>query len=345
MPNCTLLPATHCVEDSFRTSEYRAGVAEADCSACASTVSVAAMHEASDKPAADLVKKEIALARLSLLRRVMMVAALLAGCAIAYGIVLAQFDLSKGPDEAEFGAPASDARVNLYLQPIQIDAVNDSMQVRISVVPLPGASSTISDRDFLVNIQRGKQVEHVQVRATQPFPEVTFDFDLDGGNIRDYPLDRYVSAMTLTASEPVKDGTERSLPIHVTAWEGILGYSVKAQAIATPRPNELQLQFAIRRTGAVSFFGMAIYGAMIVMTFCALIIGSLVFAGIRRIEVTLVGALGAMIFALPALRNALPGAPPLGVRADILIFFWAELAAIIALCLFVAAWARQGARP
>ena len=82
---------------------------------------------------------------------------------------------------------------------------------------------------------------------------------------------------------------------------------------------------------------------MIVMTFCALILGSLVFLGVRRIEVTLVGALGAMIFALPALRNALPGAPPLGVRADMLIFFWAELGAIIALCLFVAAWARRDA--
>ncbi|MGA7085071.1 MAG: DUF4436 family protein, partial [Pseudolabrys sp.] len=64
------------------------------------------------------------------------------------------------------------------------------------------------------------------------------------------------------------------------------------------------------------------YSAMLVMMVCALTISSLVFLGLRRIEVTLIGALGAMIFALPALRNALPGAPPLGVRADILIFFF-----------------------
>jgi hypothetical protein len=80
------------------------------------------------------------------------------------------------------------------------------------------------------------------------------------------------------------------------------------------------------------------------MMLCALIIGSLVFVGIRRIEVTLIGALGAIIFALPALRNALPGAPPLGVRADIFTFL-AELGAVIALCLFIAAWARGGAPP
>ena len=85
---------------------------------------------------------------------------------------------------------------------------------------------------------------------------------------------------------------------------------------------------------------------MIVMMFCASVIGTPSLCGRPAcIEVTLVGALGAMIFALPAVRNALPGAPPLGVRADILIFFWAELGAIIALCLFITAWARQGARP
>ena len=185
----------------------------------------------------------------------------------------------------------------------------------------------------------------MQIRAGQPLPEVTYDFDLNGGNVSDYPLDRYMALITFAASERTQDGSEKSLPIHVTAWEGILGFSTKAQSVGMQQPDELQLQFAVRRTGAVSFFGIAIYGAMIVMTFCALILGSLVFVGVRRIEVTIVGALGAMIFALPALRNALPGAPPLGVRADILIFFWAELGAIIALCLFIAAWARRGAQP
>jgi hypothetical protein len=270
---------------------------------------------------------------------------LLIGCAVVYGIILARIDLSKGPGETELGAPVGQARVNLYLQPIQIDPVNESMHVRISVVPLSDAKVTIADRDFVLKVQRGKQVEHVQIRAGQSLPEVSFDFDLHDGDVRDYPLDRYVSRMTLAANESAQNGAERSLPIHVTAWEGVLGFDVKAKSTATQQSDELQLQFAVSRTGAVSFFGLAIYTAMLVMMLCALIIGSLVFLGIRRIEVTLVSALGAMIFALPAVRNALPGAPPLGVRADILIFFWAELGAIIALCLFIAAWARRGAQP
>jgi hypothetical protein len=307
------------------------------------------MDEAASKRPADAESGAIPHARLSpLLRRALVLAVLLAACAVAYGIMLAQFDLSQGPEEVEFGASASEARVRLYLQPIQIDAANDSLQVRISVVPDPTlaeAAATIADRDFLLKIRRGKQLEHVPIRVNQPLPEVTFDFDLEGGNVSNYPLDRYVMTMTLAASERAGDGSEKPLPIRVTAWEGLLGFHVKGRAAPSQRPGELQLAFAVRRTGAVSFFGIAIYGAMIVMGLCALIIGSLVFVGMRRIEVTLAGTLGAMIFALPALRNALPGAPPLGVHGDILVFFWAELGAIISLCLIIAAWARRGAPP
>lgn len=304
------------------------------------------MPRTSLKQAADVIRKKRPQERLSSpLRRALTLAALLIACAVVYGIILSHFDLSKGAGETELGAPAGQARVNLYLQPIQIDAVNESMQVRISVVPLSDAKATIADHDFILKIQRGKQVELVQIRAGQSLPEVTYDFDLHDGNVRDYPLDRYISLMALAANERAQDGAGRPLPIHVTVWEGVLGFDVKARSIATQQPDELTLQFAGSRTGAVSFFGLAIYAAMFVMMFCSLTIGSLVFVGVRRIEVTLIGALGAMIFALPALRNALPGAPPLGVRADIFIFFWAELGAIIALCLFIAAWVREGAQP
>ncbi|MFE0754515.1 DUF4436 family protein [Inquilinus sp. NPDC058860] len=307
------------------------------------------MEDVSDKPAGDAAGGEIPRAlSASPLRRAIVLAVLLAGCAIAYILILARFDVSSAPAETEFGAPAGEARVRLYVQPIEVDPVNDSVQMRISVTPDPSlasAATATADHDFLIRIKRGKQIEHVQIGAGQPLPEVTFEFDLEDGNVRDYPLDRYGSAMTLAASERNPDDSEAPLPIRVTVWEGLLGYTVKAQQAAAETAGDLQLQFAIRRTGAVSFFGIAIYGAIVVMALCALVIGGLVFIGMRRIEVTLAGALGAVIFALPALRSALPGTPPLGVRADILIFFWAEIGAIIAFCLFVSAWARRGPRP
>ena len=62
------------------------------------------------------------------------------------------------------------------------------------------------------------------------------------------------------------------------------------------------------------------YGAMLVLGCCALAIGVLTFTDVRRAEATLIGALAAITFALPVLRNALPDSPPLGVAADMWVF-------------------------
>jgi len=281
-------------------------------------------------------------------RRTLQIATMLVVCALVYGLVLVRFDVAEEPGEQQFGVSANEARIALYLQPMAVDPVNETMQMRISVLPARStgdAPITVADRDLVLLVNRSGNTERVQIRANQPFPEATFSFDLNDGSIRDYPLESYVSPIHLACFELGQEGKGTALPTHVTSWEGVLGFGVHGQEVATPRAGELQLRFIVNRTGAVEFFGLLAYCGMIVLAVCALTIGTLVFVGIRRVEVTLVGALGAIVFALPAIRNALPGAPPLGVRADVLVFFWAELAAVIALSLFIAAWARRGAQP
>ena len=100
-----------------------------------------------------------------------------------------------------------------------------------------------------------------------------------------------------------------------------------------------------RRPAAQVFFAFVLFAAIILLAGSALTIGGLAFLGVRRVEAALMGALGAMVFAVPALRNVLPGAPPLGVRADAFVFLWVQLAVILGLTLFVATWARTGPRP
>ena len=283
-----------------------------------------------------------------LLRKLARLVALLLCCAAIYALVLSRFELAQRPQEVNFSASSGEGQLRLYLQPIQIDPGNASLQIKISVIPDPSqpeAADAIADRDLVLKVRRGKQIEHVRVRANQPMPEVTYEFDLDEGDIRDYPLDRYLSDLTLLAEYPQQDGTIQPVRVHATVWQALMGFNVSVRQIAEPRVGGLHLQFEVHRTGAASFFGLAIYAAMIVMALCALTIGSLVSVGVRKIEVSLAGALGAIIFALPALRNALPGSPPLGVRADVLVFFWAELAGIVALCLVVTAWVHRGAKP
>jgi hypothetical protein len=100
----------------------------------------------------------------------------------------------------------------------------------------------------------------------------------------------------------------------------------------------------VTRNGAFALFALCAYGAMLVLAGCALAIGILTFADVCRPEATLIGALAAIAFALPVLRNAMPGSPPLGVSADMWVFLWTELAVVLALVLIVFKWARAGFR-
>lgn len=277
-------------------------------------------------------------------RRVAVVAAIFAVVLFAYGALLSRFDVFERSGEQSFGAAAGEAHVRVYVQPITIDPVNDAMQMRISVAPQNAGKgeSAAPDQNFVLIVRHGLETEKIQMSPDQARPEATFALDLSDGSVNEYPLDHFRAEIALSCFEA---GSNTALPILVTSWERIVGYTVRATPIKTSQANEVWLGLDVRRTGATKFFGVAAYGAMAVMAFSALTIGTLVFVGFRKIEVTLVGAVGAIVFALPVLRNALPGAPPLGVSADILVFFWAELTAVIALGLFVIAWARRGPGP
>jgi hypothetical protein len=280
-------------------------------------------------------------------RRSLLIFAILTIGAICYAFVVDQFNIAEEPSEQQFGVALDKADIALYLHFISIDPYNETMQVRISVLPSrtgDAAPVTVADRDLMLMIRRGDYTEQVRIVAKHPFPDLSHDLDLDDGSIRDYPLDEYESIIIFESFEVNKDNKGEPLLLHVTTWEGILGYNVRAQEIAASS-HQVQLRFNVRRTRAATFFGLVTYGMMIVLAGCALIIGSLVFIGVRRIEVTLAGALGAIVFSLPTLRHALPGSPPLGVRADVLVFFWAELSVVFALCLFIGAWMRRGSSP
>lgn len=106
----------------------------------------------------------------------------------------------------------------------------------------------------------------------------------------------------------------------------------------------MQLRFGVRRPAGLQVLALAIYAVISLVAGVAITIGSLVFLRRKSAGSTLMGALAGMLFALPAMRYAMPGAPPLGVRADLLVFLWAELAVALALLLFVIVWAQPAVR-
>jgi hypothetical protein len=279
--------------------------------------------------------------------RLLAVSAIVVVLAIGYLILLRHFNVSELPGERHFGATeAVKAAGEVYIEPISIDALNDAMQVRAYLEPsvsLGSQDHSASDRDLTLVITHDNTVEEVKLAANEHLVTGIFEVDLNEGTVAHYPLDSYRANLGVQLFEGRPDSVK--LPARVTVWEGVLGFNLHTTGRSGPGPNQTLLTIDITRSGAFALFALAAYAAMVVLGCCAFVIGLLTFTDVRRPEATLIGALAAIAFALPVLRSALPGAPPLGIQADIFVFLWTELAAVIALGLLVFKWAQSGPRP
>jgi hypothetical protein len=264
----------------------------------------------------------------------------------SYLLMLRNFNVAELPGERHFGAadpvvPAGE----VYLEPIGIDALNDAMQLRAYLSPSLSESGNVhtdSGRDLTLLVTHDKTVEEIKLAAGDRIASSTFEVDLNEGSVTHYPLDSYVARLGVR----LLDGkSSLRLPARVTMWEGVLGYGLHTTSQAGHDPNDVQLTTAIARSGAFALFALCAYGAMVVLGCCAIVVGALTFIDVRPAETSLIGSLAAIAFALPVLRNALPGSPPLGVAADMWVFLWTELATVLALAMVVFKWARAGPPP
>ena len=49
----------------------------------------------------------------------------------------------------------------------------------------------------------------------------------------------------------------------------------------------------------------------------------------------------ALAFVIPTVRNSLPGGAPHGALVDFLIFYWLQIAIVVAMSSLVVSWARR----
>jgi hypothetical protein len=258
--------------------------------------------------------------------------------AASYLLMLRHFNVSELPIERHFGATAEPAG-EVYLEPTVIDALDDSMQMRAYLSPSISESKnagTASDRNLTLLVTRDRTVEEIKLGAADHLVTSTFEVNLNDGTVAHYPLDAYRARFRIQ----LLDGKSAvKLPVSVTVWEGALGYNLHTTREPGGDPDDVELTTAIARSGAFALFALCAYGAMVVLACCALAVGILTITDVRQSEATLIGAIAAIVFALPVLRNALPGAPPLGVQADLWVFLWTELAVVLSLAMLVFKWA------
>jgi hypothetical protein len=282
-------------------------------------------------------------------KRSLLLGASLAILAVVYVAAFAIVRTDVRFAEETFASPiGADAPLDIYIDVTTIDPVRQSMELRIDVANGPGAHGTHYfgrlSRDVELRVSDGEVEQDFLLRRGQPLTSSVFSAGLQGAVGR-YPFDRYTASIVVSAAEPAGMNAGKAIPVRITIWEGVQGWFLRVMNRSGPGAEELTLAYDAHRPVALVCFSCVIYGLMVLIAVCAVAIGTLTFVGVRRIEVTLVGALTAMVFTLPVLRNTLPGAPPLGIPADIFILLLAEIAAIVGLTLLVTAWVQRGPKP
>jgi hypothetical protein len=187
-----------------------------------------------------------------------------------------------------------------------------------------------------------------------------------------YPFDTYLSRAYVQAVTIGSDGSAYAVPLvtEILVPEGFVGWQIelgypgadsvetaasflkrdveKANAdYAKPAPTVIDSGqswafMKMERAFSTKIIAISVLALMVILAGLAVIASHDAQVGKRpREDLGMAGWLTGSLFAMSALRALLPGAPPLGSWIDILVFFWVEIATMIALATFVLFWVRQ----
>jgi hypothetical protein len=262
-----------------------------------------------------------------------------------YGLVVAGMqgqDSSAVPFDAAGVTPAADG-VTVEVEAAELDPSTGSLEVRLRPVPrgdVAGDRDGQLGRPLLVELRSpGEPPQSFDFAAGQLVDPVAATVATTTGAHR-FPFDRSESQFRVTASsrgEPV--------PVDVAVTDQTEGWSMSGRARESGDGLLVGLE-AGREMLPVSFAIFYIAGIVVVALITVAVIGGAIARG--RVDFEQVIWLGAMLVAIPAVRNEMPGVPPIGTAVDLFVFLpsvvivgMALLAAIVVLAVNEAAAAQD----
>lgn len=177
----------------------------------------------------------------------------------------------------------------------------------------------------------------------QPMAAQELTLYTDGSWSR-YPVDSYSSDLLMLATVHDPAGAKQ-IPITLDATVGLPNWTLDAQIQPVKVSEPVGISFTLARPSLVQAFAAIALILFILVGVMAASVAERVGSRRKKIEPTLLGWGAALLFALPTLRAALPGAPPIGAWIDILVFLWVLGFVILAYLVVVYTWIRRSAPP
>ena len=193
----------------------------------------------------------------------------------------------------------------LNYEPIGPYADRTGLLARPVTVDVSATSGTVS-----------KRFDAGQEMRSQDVTESLYD-----GFQSDYPFDRYKAGLSVL----LRNDSDQAVPTALNVLAEVHGFSFSLRTSTRESDGGYLVGLQVRRSGATRLFAIFVMVMMwlLAITAVGLMVRTILLG--RAIEFPMFTFLAAMLFAFPALRNAMPGAPPLGARSDYLSFFWCEI--------------------
>jgi hypothetical protein len=184
----------------------------------------------------------------------------------------------------------------------------------------------------------------LRVPAGQVPQEIQLNSGLFDGDVSKYPFDSYRSGFGLEAHAQI-GGRTVVVPVETTIEPAFAGFQMNASESQVSKPGAPFVTIDIRRSGTTVGFAVFVMVMMWLLAIAAVVITVRFLLRRHRLELGFTGMFVGLLFAFPAIRNALPGVPPVGVLNDYLAFLWAEGLVALSLLATLALFIRRGVQP
>lgn len=247
--------------------------------------------------------------------------------------------LDEGNSRAELYAldGARDNALTLSMQIVETDLVHE--QMRIFVTPkvsgtLAGTSPRVPALEIELTMASVTGPRVTTLKPNHHLEPFDVEIPLSDGELLLYPMDRYQAYIE---AEAITAGGEH-VPVVVEFNPRNHALHVAARLSKQSDSGDIVLQLSLSRLLPIVVFTWFMAGVAAVLALTVVLVVVSVMSGRRQPELAMLGWFTALLFALPAVRNNLPGAPPLGALIDYSAFFWAEALVGLSIMVLVGLW-------
>src|SRR3954468_7522213 len=221
----------------------------------------------------------------------------------AYACVFSAYKNEGANRAAELAADtqkAGENRIDVSGRIVTADPLKGDVVVRLEFTPhgsfASGEGGTLArDLDLYIASATGKNVhEFKKGKRMNPVEAVVEIYD---GEPMDYPFDSHTAELTFffepAAAKGGETGGTESIPVAVEMRGSVAGLRIDTEYAKENTPDHPVIDVSVQRASTAVFFSIFIMVAMWALTFGVVFLVYRVFAGHRKIEISMFSFLGA----------------------------------------------------